>query len=87
MNQSIKLFNELKQFLYQYSQKEIENILIISSGVLFSYGVRQMNDIDAILLPNENIDSTIIEKFNEKDKLDISYKAQKNGMMNGKSFR
>ena len=79
--------NLLKSFiLTNYSQMEMEKLLVISSGVLYSYGIRDMNDIDCILLesqrikdPNElnNIIKIDTGENNEKtltpDSIDISY--------------
>jgi endonuclease/exonuclease/phosphatase family metal-dependent hydrolase len=68
----IKKFNKLKNFMYNYSQLELEQLLIQSSGVIFSYGVRECNDIDGILLPNKIIEPIKIEGFGES--IDISFK-------------
>lgn len=73
MYKSINLFNKLKQFMYNYTQIEVEKLLIFSSGVLFSYGIREANDIDCVLLPSDNINPEIIDKLNDEE-LDISYK-------------
>jgi endonuclease/exonuclease/phosphatase family metal-dependent hydrolase len=77
MMKSITLFNKMKNFLYKYSQKAIENFIIISSGVLFSHGIRQMNDVDGLLLPTTGIQPDDIDGFNIKDELDITYKGTK----------
>lgn len=73
MNKSINLFNKLKKIIYMYSQQEVEKLLIFSSGVLFSYGIREMNDIDCLLLPSDQVNPKDIDKLNDND-LDISYK-------------
>ena len=77
MTKSINLFNKMKAFLYKFSQKALENLIIISSGVLYSNGVRQMNDVDGILLPTEGISPDNIDNFKVKDELDITYKGTK----------
>jgi hypothetical protein len=71
------LFNKLKDFIYSYSQKEVESLLIFSSGVLFSYGVREANDLDCILLENNIIKPELIEELNKNNMLDISFKGTK----------
>jgi len=72
--QSINKFNTIKEFLYKYSQKEIECFLIMSSGVLFSHGIREMNDVDA-LMTKTIISSELINKMNKENEkvFDISY--------------
>lgn len=70
------LMNKLKNFFYNYSQNELEKLLIFSSGVLYSYGIREANDLDCILMENNIINPLDIEKLNKKD-LDISFKGTK----------
>lgn len=70
--------NIIKSYmLTKYSQMEIEKLLVISSGVLYSYGIRDMNDIDIILLASDKIISVddIINKEDsiKSDNIDISY--------------
>jgi endonuclease/exonuclease/phosphatase family metal-dependent hydrolase len=75
MKHSINLFNRLKKFYHNYSLNEVENSIIFSSGILFSYGLREINDLDVILLKSNNVDEEEIKKINN-DKiydLDISY--------------
>jgi len=67
------IMNKTKEFFYKYSQNELEKLMIFSSGVLYSYGIREANDLDCILLENEIIKPDDIEKLNNKD-IDISYK-------------
>lgn len=71
-----KLFKNFKQFMSKYTQQELEKLLIFSSGVLFSYGIREANDIDGILLPTINISPSDIDNL-DKNKYDISYKGSK----------
>lgn len=75
MIQTIKKFNKVKEFFYNYSQKELEKFIIFSSGVLFSYGVREVNDIDGLLMPS-SIPAEMIEKLNNET-IDISYEGLK----------
>ena len=72
MTKAINKFNNLKTFMYNYSQLEMEQLLIQSSGVIFSYGVRESNDIDGILLHNNVIEPKNIENLGEA--VDISFK-------------
>jgi endonuclease/exonuclease/phosphatase family metal-dependent hydrolase len=76
MHKTRNLINKIKDFFYNYSQNELEKLLIFSSGVLFSYGIREANDIDCLLLENNTIDPKTIEQLNSesKDTMDISYK-------------
>lgn len=76
MNKSKGLINKIKNFFYDYSQNELEKLLVFSSGVLFSHGIREANDLDCILLENNVIQPTEIEKLNNQG-LDISYKGTK----------
>lgn len=76
MEQTQKLINKMKSFMYDYSQKELEKLMIFSSGVLFAYGIREANDLDCILLECENIKPELIEELNKQD-MDISYKGTK----------
>lgn len=73
MVKTIKNINDIKNFIYNYSQNELEKLLIFSSGVLFAYGIRQANDIDCILLETNQIKPEIIDKLNNPN-FDISYK-------------
>ena len=66
--------NHIKSFiLTRYSQMEMEKLLIISSGVLYSYGIRDMNDLDCILLESNKIKNP--SELNEivVEGIDISY--------------
>ena len=68
--------NTIKSFiLSNHSQLEMEKLLVISSGVLYSYGIRDMNDIDCILLTSDKINKLDIDNITgiDKDKIDISY--------------
>lgn len=69
---SINKFNILKDLLYNYSQKEVESLMVISSGVLFSHGIREMNDIDALMIKS-TIEPKVIEAINKDKIIDISY--------------
>jgi exonuclease III len=76
MHKTRILFNKIKEFFYDYSQRELEKLLVFSSGVLFSHGIREANDIDCMLLENNVIDPKIIDQMNKESKetMDISYK-------------
>jgi endonuclease/exonuclease/phosphatase family metal-dependent hydrolase len=72
--------NKLKNILYKYSIKELDNTIIFSSAILFTHGLRENNDLDVIMLRSENITDNEIEIINNtsKDKLDISYEGKFN---------
>ena len=76
MMKTQKLMNITKEFFYNYSLNEFEKLIIFSSGVLFTYGIREANDIDCILLENNIIKPYDIEKLLTKN-IDISYKGTK----------
>ena len=73
MYKTQKLMNLTKNFFYDYSLNEFEKLMIFSSGVLFTYGIREANDIDCILLENNVIKANNIKKFLNKN-IDITYK-------------
>jgi endonuclease/exonuclease/phosphatase family metal-dependent hydrolase len=78
MKYTIRLFNRLKEFYSKYSLAELENSIIFSSGILFTYGLREINDLDVIMLSSNIINNNIIDDFNKDNKkknfdLDISY--------------
>jgi endonuclease/exonuclease/phosphatase family metal-dependent hydrolase len=72
---SINLVNKYKEFIYNYSINELEKSLVFSSGILFSYGIRELNDIDVLLLKSDSINPSDIDEINKKNKdlMDISY--------------
>ena len=72
-----KLIDKIKNFIYDYSVNELENLLVMSSGVLYSYGIREANDLDCLLAPSDKIKAQDIEKILVKDELDISYEGTK----------
>lgn len=76
MNKSMAIYNKVKNFFYDYSQMELEKLLIFSSGVLYTYGIREANDLDCVLLESDKIKPESIEKINEEG-MDISYKGTK----------
>lgn len=76
MYKTKKHIDKIKNFFYDYSQNELEKLLIFSSGVLYSYGIREANDLDCILLENNIIKPHNIDELNNQD-LDISYKGTK----------
>lgn len=76
MYKTQKLLNLTKDFFYDYSLNEFEKLMIFSSGVLFSYGIREANDIDCILIENSVIKPSDIETKLDKD-IDITYKGTK----------
>lgn len=73
MIKSINLFNKVKRFINQFGQIGYELFITFSSSILFSYGVREMNDIDGYIVSNDMIDIDIFNKFNNKD-IDITLK-------------
>ena len=76
MSKTQKLMNIMKNFFYDYTMCEFEKLIIFSSGVLFSYGIREANDIDCILLENNVIKSNDIKKIINRN-IDITYKGTK----------
>jgi len=76
MYKTQKLMNIIKNFFYDYTLYEFEKLIIFSSGVLFSYGIREANDIDCILLENKVIKNNHIQKLIDKN-IDITYKGTK----------
>ena len=76
MHKTQQLFNSTKNFFYDYSLNEFEKLMIFSSGVLFTYGIREANDIDCILLENDVIKPSDVETKLNKD-IDITYKGTK----------
>lgn len=77
MYKTQKLLNLTKNFFYDYSLNEFEKLMIFSSGVLFTYGIREANDIDCVLIENNVIKPSDIETKLDKD-IDITYKGTKN---------
>jgi len=77
MHKTRGIMNKLKDFFYDYSQNEFEKLVVFSSGVLFSYGVREANDLDCILLENKVIKPDDIDRLNSTKVIDISYKGTK----------
>ena len=75
MKYTIRLFNRLKEFLHNFSLMEVEKSMIFSSGILFTYGMREINDLDVMMLSSDNISVKQIEDFNndKQYELDISY--------------
>ena len=77
MKYTIRLFNRLKEFYAKYSLLELEQSMIFSSGILFTYGLREINDLDVIMLSSDNITQKIVDDFNKENKkhfdLDLSY--------------
>jgi hypothetical protein len=51
----IKLFKKFKNFITELPQLEQSKFIIAHSAVLFTYGVRNMNDIDGTVMENVNI--------------------------------
>lgn len=60
----------LEEFFSKYTLNEKERALILNSAVLFSYGVRDMNDIDMSMLKND-IPQVLLDKFEEEHQIDI----------------
>jgi len=74
MSKARENFNKLKNFMYDYSMLELEKLLLNSSVVLFTHGIREANDIDGMLLENTVISGDDIKKINNGEILDISYR-------------
>ena len=78
MYKTQQLLNSIKSFFYDYSLNEFEKLMIFSSGVLFTYGIREANDIDCILLENNVIKPSVVETLSSNNKdIDITYKGTK----------
>ena len=82
MNKTIRLFNRLKEFLYNFSLIEVENAMVFSSGILFAYGLREINDLDVIMLESKNINTKQIEDFNNDKKFDLDISYEKSNSFN-----
>ena len=76
MDKTKNFIDRIKNFMYEYSQKELEKLIVFSSGVLYAYGIRDANDLDCLLLECDMIKPELIGKLNDDD-LDISYKGTK----------
>ena len=76
MKKTKLLIDRIKNFMYDYSQYELEKLMIFSSGVLFAYGIREANDLDCILLDCNSINPKLIDHLN-KNSFDISYRGTK----------
>jgi len=74
MSSARQNFNRIKEFMYEYSMLELEKLLLNSSVVLFTHGIREANDIDGILLDNKIVDAEKIKQLNKDGILDISYR-------------
>lgn len=68
-NKSLNIFRTLKDFIYKYSLNESETLLLIGSSTLFTYGIRELNNINGILLYN-NINH---KELNNINNLNIIY--------------
>jgi len=60
----------LKTFFSNYTLNEKEKSLILNSAVLFSYGVRDMNDIDMSIMKND-IPQSVLDAFEKEHDIDI----------------
>jgi len=66
------LFNKFCKILFLLPLAERNKIMLMSSSVLFSYGIRNMNDIDGIVTDDININKKIVDNF-QKNEIDIYY--------------
>jgi len=73
----INMFNKFCKILFRLPLSEQNKIMLMSSSVLFSYGIRNMNDIDGIVNDTIKITNNIIDDFNT-NKIDIYYGAIQN---------
>jgi endonuclease/exonuclease/phosphatase family metal-dependent hydrolase len=69
---SQRMFNTFCKILFSLPLLERNKIMLMSSSVLFSYGIRNMNDIDGIADSTINITKGVIDDF-IKNKVDIYY--------------
>jgi endonuclease/exonuclease/phosphatase family metal-dependent hydrolase len=67
-----ELFNKFCKIIFTLPLSERNKIILMSSSVLFSYGIRNMNDIDGMVTNNIIITKKIIDDL-EKNKIDIYY--------------
>lgn len=72
MNKSIILFNKFKNFIHKYGIIAFEHTMLFSSSILFSYGVREMNDVDGYMIKNNYIKLDDLNTFNRND-IDLTY--------------
>jgi len=74
-NNGINRFNTFKEIIWNLSQTEQNKIIVMSSGVLFTYGVRDMNDIDGIAMDSIKLSTEEIDSLRKKhDFIDVSIK-------------
>lgn len=72
MSKSIILFNKFKNFMNKYGIIAFEHTMLFSSSILFSYGVREMNDVDGYMIKNNYIKLDDLNTFNRND-IDLTY--------------
>ena len=77
LTNSIIMFNKFCKILFTLPLLEQNKILLMSSAVLFSYGIRNMNDIDGIVSDNIKLTKSVIDNFNTNN-IDIYYGAINN---------
>ena len=76
MYKSINLFNKFKNYINKYGIIGFETTLLFSSSILFSLGVREMNDIDGYIVNNNYINMDELNEFNEGN-IDLTFKGSK----------
>jgi endonuclease/exonuclease/phosphatase family metal-dependent hydrolase len=72
-----ELFNKLCRIIFTLPLYERNKIMLMSSTILFSYGIRNMNDIDGMVTDDIIITKKIINDL-EKNNIDIYYGGIKN---------
>lgn len=72
MIKSIQLLNKFKNFIHKYGIIAFEHTILFSSSILFSYGLREMNDIDGYMVKNNYIKIEDLNTFNRND-IDLTY--------------
>ena len=72
MIKSIQLFNKFKNFIHKYGIIAFEHTILFSSSILFSFGVREMNDIDGYMVKNNYVKMEDLNTFNRND-IDLTY--------------
>jgi hypothetical protein len=78
LNKSFNYFNSMKKLLIDnFEPIDFMRLLCMSSIVLYSYGLRNMNDIDAIFLVPPKITDKQIKVLRSLDYLDVSIKGTK----------
>jgi len=66
-------FNRIKNFIYGKTMMELEKLLLFDSTVLYTYGIREADELNGILLNSSIITTDEINFINKKESLNINY--------------